>query len=363
MVSVLSKLIVILMLSITTLRAEINNKTLAVLVNKNDPESMEIAEYYQRARLIPEDNIIYLNFKNNINSLTETEFTQIESQLKTKVTSNIQAYALAWRKPWRVGCMSITSAFSLGFSKEFCSVACNLTKAVSYFNSRSARPFTDYGIRPSMLLSANSVDAVKKLIDRGVESDYTRPKATAYLVSTSDKQRNVRALYYPRIKKKLSQLLSVEVVKADAIKNKRNVMFYFTGLDKVKFINANNYVPGAIADHLTSTGGALFNGSQMSVLEWVESGVTGTYGTVVEPCNYTQKFPNPGIVMQRYLSGSSLVEAYWKSVKMPGQGLFIGEPLASPYKGCKYQLDAQGEYRYDIREPDNLVERIAKNCH
>ena len=48
---------------------------------------------------------------------------------------------------------------------------------------------------------------------------------------------------------------------------------------------------------------------------------------------------------------------------MPGQGLFVSEPLASPYKGCKYHLNAKGEYRYAVQRPDNLVEKIAKNCH
>jgi len=351
------------MLSISTINAEINNQTLAVLVNKNDLESLEIAKYYQRARLIPESNVIYLSFDNAKDSITEAEFEKLELQLKNKVSSNIQAYALAWRKPWRVGCMSITSAFSLGFSEEYCADACNMTKQVRYFNSISALPYADYGIRPSMLLSANSIDAVKRMIDRGVTSDYTKPDASAYLVSTGDKHRNVRALSFPRIKEVFGKLLNVETVKADAIKNKKNVMFYFTGLDKVNFIQTNYYVAGAIADHLTSTGGELFNGSQMSVLDWIDAGVTGTYGTVVEPCNYIQKFPNPDIAMKMYLSGSSLIEAYWKSVQMPGQGLFVGEPLASPYKGCTYQLDAQGVYRYAVREPGNLVERIAKNCH
>ena len=28
-----------------------------------------------------------------------------------------------------------------------------------------------------------------------------------------------------------------------------------------------------------------------------------------------------------------MIEAYWKSVYMPGQGLFIGEPLARPFAG------------------------------
>jgi hypothetical protein len=36
--------------------------------------------------------------------------------------------------------------------------------------------------------------------------------------------------------------------------------------------------------------------------------------------------------MRHYLAGETLIESYWKSVAMPGQGLFIGEPLAAPYR-------------------------------
>ena len=35
--------------------------------------------------------------------------------------------------------------------------------------------------------------------------------------------------------------------------------------------------------------------------------------------------------MRFYLRGESLIEAYWKSVAWPGEGLFIGEPLAAPW--------------------------------
>jgi hypothetical protein len=59
---------------------------------------------------------------------------------------------------------------------------------------------------------------------------------------------------------------------------------------------------------------------------------------VVEPCNYPAKFPVPAIVMAHYLQGETLIEAYWKSVQMPGQGLFIGEPLARPFAGISHQV-------------------------
>jgi len=76
----------------------------------------------------------------------------------------------------------------------------------------------------------------------------------------------------------------------------------------------------------------LTDSGQMSALRWLETGATGSYGAVVEPCNLLQKFPHPAIVAGHYLRGETLIEAYWKSVLMPGQGIFVGEPLAAPFR-------------------------------
>jgi uncharacterized protein (TIGR03790 family) len=70
---------------------------------------------------------------------------------------------------------------------------------------------------------------------------------------------------------------------------------------------------------------------QMSSLRWLEAGATGSYGTVAEPCNFVEKFPRPNLVIDNYLNGETLLESYWKSVEWPGQGIFIGEPLATPF--------------------------------
>lgn len=99
----------------------------------------------------------------------------------------------------------------------------------------------------------------------------------------------------------------------------------------VRGLNTDRFLPGAIADHLTSYGGVLDGKGQMSSLRWLEAGATASYGTVVEPCAFPQKFPDVPILMRRYLSGETAIEAYWKSVAMPSQGVFVGEPLANPF--------------------------------
>ena len=182
-----------------------------------------------------------------------------------------------------------------------------------------------------MSIAATSFEQAKALIDRGVESDGSLPSGTAYLLSTSDSARNVRSKWYPVIAEMFKNQLHVRLLKQDALKGKKDVLFYFTGKEKVEGLETLQFTSGAIADHLTSAGGILTGGSQMSALRWLEAGATGSYGAVVEPCNIPQKFPHPVVVIGHYLAGETLIEAYWKSVDMPGQGIFVGEPLASPF--------------------------------
>jgi len=366
-------LLLMSLLGISPLAAEVNNRTLALLVNKNDLESLKIAAYYQQQRHIPDHHVIYLDFASGKDHLSEAEFAEISQQLASKVTNDIQAYALAWRKPWRVDCMSITTAFAYGFDKRHCASGCKPTQASSYYASKSRQPYTDHGLRPAMMLSGKSVQAVKQLIDRGVAADYSRGRArfasgaqvtgAAYLLSTDDKLRNVRAGFYPRIEQTLGPLLKINRIQGNKLQHRDNVLFYFTGLKQVDGIGDNQYLPGAMADHLTSAGGQLFSRGQMSILEWIDAGVTASYGAVVEPCNFSAKFPHPGVAMEYYLSGDTLLEAYWKSVRMPGQGVFVGEPLASPFKGCRMKRD-KGRYGFtnNVARFETQVMREAKNC-
>jgi uncharacterized protein (TIGR03790 family) len=135
------------------------------------------------------------------------------------------------------------------------------------------------------------------------------------------------------VEKLLRGRIQVRKLEQDALKDASDVLFYFTGVAMVGELETLHFVPGAMADHLTSFGGALTeHGGQTSAMRWLEAGATGSYGTVVEPCNLPQKFPHVPVAIGRYIQGETLIEAYWKSVLMPGQGIFIGEPLATPFR-------------------------------
>ena len=125
------------------------------------------------------------------------------------------------------------------------------------------------------------------------------------------------------------------------LRQRDDVMAYFTGLAHVRGLESLRFRPGAVADHLTSSGGKLTDSDQMSALAWLEAGATGSYGTVTEPCNFPQKFPHPGVFLLHYLNGDALIEAYWKSVAWPAEGVFIGEPLARPF-GARVRMGRGG---------------------
>lgn len=303
----------------------------ALVVNQSDPLSRQIAEYYQQRRAIPDGNIIHVEFDPNRPVLSAEEFAALWADVQRQTPATVQAYALTWAQPYRVGCMSITAAFTFGYDPVYCAQGCTTTAPSVYFNSDQPDPYQAYRIRPTMALAADSFDAAKALIDRGVAADGSRPWGTAYLMNTTDQNRNVRSQFYPEIELQLGALYPMQVLDGDQLRDRPDVMFYFTGLANVSAIETNQFQPGAVADHLTSFGGQLTDSGQMSSLEWLKAGATGSYGTVVEPCNFPQKFPHPGVLMAHYLDGDTLLEAYWKSVLMPGQGIFIGEPLARPY--------------------------------
>ncbi|HTZ00254.1 MAG TPA: TIGR03790 family protein [Rhodocyclaceae bacterium] len=304
----------------------------AVVVNLESPESVELGEYYRRVRHIPERNMIRVRIPGSPRVLSPAAFAFLKGDIDRQLDPSIEAMVLVWTTPYAVDCNSITSALTLGYQPELCLKTCNPSKVNPYFDAHSSRPFSDFGLRLAMLLPTESIELGRALIDRGVASDGTSPAGTAYFLKTSDKFRNSRAGFFPPSGRLTSPPLSLRTLNADSIQGRRDVMFYFTGAVSVPYLDTLRFLPGAVADHLTSSGGVLLGSGQMSSLRWLEAGATASYGTVSEPCNYWQKFPNPAVFLRHYLAGDTVIEAYWKSVAWPAQGVFIGEPLAAPYR-------------------------------
>ena len=305
--------------------------TLGVVANVADPVSVAAAQYYLERRGVPRSNLIEVRLNPARPSVTPQDLERLKADVAAKTPEDVQAYVLTWALPYRTPCMSITTAFASGFDESYCVKGCALGRQSPYFDSNSPRPFDDLKWRPTMSLAATDAAQAKKLIDRGIAADGTKPRGTGYLLRTSDKHRNVRAAGFEAAVQQLGSRVSLRYMESDYIEGRDDVLFYFTGMRDVPLLTSNRFVPGAIADHLTSGGGKLIGGKQMSALRWLEAGATASYGTVEEPCSVALKFPDAAIVIRRYVDGETLIEAYTKSVRMPGQGIFVGEPLARPF--------------------------------
>ena len=315
---------------------------LGVIVNDRDPQSVAVADYYVARRKIPAANLVHLAFDPPGNALTPDAFAPLYAAVQAALPATVQGLAVTWTKPYLVGGESVTTAFAVGYDAAYTNTTggqCGATKQVPTYDAATTRPFTDQAVRPTMMLAAADVDHAKRLIDRGIAADHTFPSGEAWLMNTNDPARSVRAYTYPQVVADWSGSDLIHATYVDnsggggsnVVTDRPAVAFYFQGLASVDGIETNTYVPGAIADHLTSYGGQVPDSWQMSIVRWLEAGATGSYGTAVEPCNYTTKFSDAGIVMRRYVRGEPLLFAYWKSVAWPGEGVFVGEPLASPW--------------------------------
>jgi uncharacterized protein (TIGR03790 family) len=310
---------------------------IGLVINSADPYSEQVGAYYIDKRRLKPSQVLRVELPVRA-ALTPEEFGRLKQEVEERFGPKVQALALAWTVPYAVQCNSITGALALGFDADLCRQTCARSRMSPYFNAATGRPFSDKGMRPAMLLAAGDVAQAKALIDRGVAADKSlglrgAPPVNAVFVSTEDAARNVRARMFPPPGLVRRVGVDVKVEKGIAVPgDKERVLLYQTGLAKVEHLEDLHWVNGALADHLTSFGGQLDRqGGQTTAREWIDAGATASYGTVTEPCNHPQKFPHPQLLLQHYVQGSSAIEAYWKSVAWPQQGVFVGEPLAAPF--------------------------------
>ena len=339
---------------------------LAVLVAEGDALSEAVGAAYVAARGVPAANLIRVRVDTRSDTLTAADFALLKADIDARLPAGIQATLLTWAAPSRVVglcSMGITSAMAFGFDTRYCNPTpaantCASTAESPLYDSESRRPQAEVQLRPSMLLGARSLAVAQALISRCVAADASRPPGEGWLVRTTDVDRSVRWPDFAALPAAWSGALALNYLDnsagaagADAISGQAGVLFYLTGLATVDRLSTLQFRPGALADALTSSGGVLPGGSgQMPITAWLEAGATASYGTVEEPCNLQQKFSRASVLIDHYWRGATAIEAYWKSVQWPGQGLFVGEPLAQPFRDTPSFAIVNGEYQIKTRQ-------------
>jgi uncharacterized protein (TIGR03790 family) len=316
-----------------------------VLINQNSANSRELGNYYCERRQVPPENVLRINWPGGNLSWSSGDFqTNLLSPLlnmlaERQLTNQVDYVVLSMDIPFQTfkGTKgnSTTAALFYGLKDDG---GTNWTDLLnSYYASeqvfRQARPASAPGYSfLTAMLTADSLARAKALVDQGVASDGTWPAQPVMLAKSSDPARNLRYHLFDNaiFNSQLLQRPALLRVNSDSPAGQTNLFGYETGLSTFS-VSPAAFVPGAMADSLSSFGGLIFGtNSQTPLLAFTQAGATGSYGTVVEPSANSQKFPNA----QNYFyqgRGFSLAECYYQSLYAPYQGLIVGEPLAAPF--------------------------------
>jgi uncharacterized protein (TIGR03790 family) len=340
----------------TSLFAGGSGLNVVVIVNQNSTNSVQLGNYYCERRGVPPQNLLRINWIGGNISWNRSNFeTNLLNPLVAmlagrSLTNQVDNVVLSMDIPFSVsatnGYNSTTAALFYGFKTDDCTTncpegvpGCNLPAASS--NSYAASEGIFRQTPPiaagsnswlvTMITSSNLAQA-KAIIDHGVASDGTFPTQTVWLAKSDDYFRNIRYLEFDNtiFDARVAGDFSILRTNLDSPYGLTNLSGYLTGLYQFT-ISSNAFVPGAIADSLTSYAGVIFGiNDQTTLLLFLNAGASGSYGTVTEPCNYLEKFPPP----QDYFyqaRGFSLAECYYMSLVNPYQGLMVGETLAAPF--------------------------------
>jgi uncharacterized protein (TIGR03790 family) len=316
-----------------------------VVVNQTSSNSCELGNYYCQRRQVPPQNVLFINWPGGNTLWTSND---LQSNLVTPLLNMLAANQLTNQIDYLVLSMDIP------FQTSFGSVI-NSTTSALFYGSRQGDGSDPLGITNSYaaseavfrrsapvgtpgysflatMITGDSLAQAEQLVDQGVASDGTFPQSPVVLAKSSDNSRNVR---YPCFDNAIFNvnILGVSSIlrtNSDSVAWPNGCLGYQTGLAQFS-VPQGMFVPGAIADSLTSFGGIIFgSNSQTTLLAFINGGATGSYGTVAEPFADTNKFSNPQVYFYQ-ARGFSLAESYYQSVNVPYLGLTVAEPLAAPF--------------------------------
>jgi hypothetical protein len=179
----------------------------------------------------------------------------------------------------------------------------------------------------------NTVAEVLAYLRRSVAADGRRPQGTIYFMRNGDVRSKARDPCYPQVVAELNRRGIRATILAGRIPSGvKDIAGLMTGTDTFDLPAARNVIlPGAICEHLTSSGGMLAShGGQTPLSVFLRQGAAGASGTVIEPRAIQAKFPLPSLHLH-YTRGCSLAESFYQSVSGPYQLLIVGDPLCQPW--------------------------------
>jgi uncharacterized protein (TIGR03790 family) len=357
------KRVFLLVAAASSLAAQTGENVLLV-INRNDPASREIGDYYRPRRALPDSNVCSLP----MTSAEEIDWATYERQIerpvgeclkKANLTEKVLYIVLTLGVPLRV------AGPGKATSTETCSVDSELTllyaKLKGVKSERAGWASNPYFMKRDELfahprfpiylvtrLAAFDVSEVKQMIDRSLVAR-NRGRFVLDLQSGDDEEGNnwlrTAAILLPADRVILDATKTVLYGQKDVIgyaswgSNDHNRKQRDLGFQ---------WLPGAIATEFVSTNARtfkrppdtwtygpwddklhMFEGSPQGLTtDLIHQGASGASGNVFEP--FLTACVRPDYLLPAYFQGHNLAESYY--VAMPflsWQGIVLGDPLCS----------------------------------
>jgi len=350
-----------------------------LLANRNSPVSLALAHDYAALRHIPDSNVVPLDLPAPPPlEITASEFNRLiwEPARRAARERGLDDHILAWVYsvdfPILITAAPALSIEGLTFLKGKLPPG-DLVNSGTYASPLFAGPDThasrgfppqSFDVQhawlgkdmpvPSMMLGfmgkgGNTLGEIMACLTNGVRADRTMPDGAVYMITNADVRSLCRQWEFAPTARELNTLgIPAIITNAYPVDTATTggvpigVMGLMTGAADIPEVAAGrfHFLPGALADHLTSFGAAFGNTAQTKITAWIKAGATASAGTVVEPMSIWQKFPHAR-VFAHPVAGCTLIESFYQAIRCPLQILIIGEPLSAPW-GAQSTLSIQG---------------------
>jgi uncharacterized protein (TIGR03790 family) len=353
----------LLALAACALRAQSGDRVLLV-VNRTDPVSREVADYYRPRRSVPVANVCFLD----TSSEEEIGWNVYEQQIEKPIAGCLQQGGLQEKIFYIVLTMGVplkVDGRGGGLAAEHASVDSEL--ALLYGKLHGAKVTRAGGIpNPFFMkrdepfrhprfpiylvarLAAYDAAEVRAMIDRSLAAR-NRGKFVLDLKSSNQETGNdwlrSTALLLPRARVVIDETNRVLYDQHDVIgyaawgsndgnrKRRRLGFQWLSGAVATEFVSTNARTLKRPPDDWSFAGWSeklhFFGGTSQSLSgDYLLEGTTAATGNTYEP--YLQGCPRPDYLLPAYYQGRNLAESYYLSIPwLSWQGVLLGDPLCS----------------------------------
>jgi uncharacterized protein (TIGR03790 family) len=324
-----------------------------VVKNLSSPDSVAIANYYERKRRLPAENVCSVNCP----TTEECSLKEYTEQLETPV----RRFLARVRHP--IDFVLLTKGIPIrthegnngGYSVDGLLCLMDVRKPDKpdalvnpYFRKEERFTHAAYHFYLVTRLDGYTRADCLRLVDNALAA---RPNKGPFLLHIGPGHNDggykpvndgMRRAHELLLKKGMESILSIQDGFAGGYKD---LMGYFSwGSNDLKYdkraYNSLGFAPGGIAETAVSTSGRTFADpkapGQSLIADLIAQGVTGCKGYVSEPYTYALAYAD--VLFDRYTSGYTLAESfYMASNVLRWKDVVIGDPICAPYSAGSRQ--------------------------